>query len=256
MKRNNCSQTIVAVAVLAAALSSTVNAGPNPGVLPPGSSPYGKTFGEWSAENWKWVYSMPIDHHPLFDTADISAGQTSAQVWFIGGTYTATPDADGNIAAVATRNVTIPAGIALFFPIVDVEASVLEGNGTTEAELRATAQYLQNHAQNMSCRVDGISVPRLGNYRVQSPLFTIGPLPANNVFEATGVTAPEGTTTPSVSDGVFVMVAPLAAGAHTIQFSGELVFTAAQDGFDFVFSQDITYNVVVEGHAAALGSVE
>src|SRR5262249_7670415 len=152
---------------------------------------------EWSAEHWKWVYSLPVDQHPLFDTADVSAGQPFKDVWFLGGSYTATPDADGNIEAVVTRDDTIPAGTALFFPITDVEASVLEGNGTTEAELRATAQYLEDHAQDMTCTIDGQAVGQLDSYRVQSSLFTIGPVPVNNVFEATGVTAPEGTTTPS-----------------------------------------------------------
>jgi hypothetical protein len=216
-----------------------------PRVLPADSLPYGKSYAEWSAEHWKWIYSLPVDQHPLFDTADASRGQPFGHVWFLGGTYTATPDANGNIDAVATRNITIPPGTALFFPITDVEASVLEGNGTTEAELRATARYLESHAQNMTCSIDGQVVQQLDGYRVQSPLFTIGPVPDNNVFQATGVPAPAGTTTPSVSDGVFVMLAPLSVGRHTIHFSGSLVFTAAQDGFDFIFAQDITYNIEV-----------
>ncbi|MCX6924319.1 MAG: hypothetical protein NT154_14060 [Verrucomicrobia bacterium] len=183
----------------------------------------------------------------FYDTADVSAGQPFGHVWFLGGSYSATPDANGNLSAVATRDVTIPAGTALFFPIFDSEASVLEGNGTTEAELRSFAQGLQDHAQDLTCTIDGRVVGRLDNYRVQSPLFTIGPLPDNNVFQASGVTAPEGTTTPSVSDGVFVMVAPLCAGRHTIHFAGAAVFTQAQDGFDFTFSQDITYHLTVAG---------
>jgi hypothetical protein len=220
-----------------------------PGVLPPQSHPYGKTYAQWSAEHWKWVYSLPVDQHPLYDTADVGTGQPFEHVWFLGGTYTATPDANGNIAAVANRDVTIPAGTALFFPITDVEASVLEGNGTTEAELRGTAQSLEDHAQGMTCTIDDRTVNHLDHHRIQSPLFTIGPLPANNVFEASGVTAPAGTTTLSVSDGVFVMVAPLSVGGHTIHFTGSLVFTLAQDGFDFSFSQDITYNLTVSPRA-------
>ena len=168
-------------------------------------------------------------------------------MWFLGGTYTATPDANGNVIAVATRDATIPAGTALFFPILASEASVLEGNGTTDAELRSVAQWLQDHAQGLTCTIDGRPVRRLDNYRVQSPLFTIGPLPDNNVFEASGVPAPEGTTTPSVSDGVFVMVEPLSVGRHTIHYYGAAVFTQAQDGFDFIFSQDITYHLTVKG---------
>jgi hypothetical protein len=241
--------TLLAMAILALAAAPSVRADGgrgNPGVIPPQAHAFGKSMAQWSAEHWKWVYSLPVDNHPLYDTADVGTGQPFKHVWFLGGTYTATPDADGNIAAVAERDVTIPVGTALFFPITDVEASVLEGNGTTEAELRDTAKWLQDHAKDMACTVDGKAVRRLDKHRVQSPLFTIGPVPENNVFEASGVTAPAGTTTESVSDGVFVMVEPLSVGCHTIHFSGALVFTEAADGFNFTFSQDITYHITVK----------
>jgi len=35
-----------------------------------------------------------------------------------------------------TRNITVPTGMAIFFPILDPECSTLEGNRTTDAELR------------------------------------------------------------------------------------------------------------------------
>src|SRR5712691_4181128 len=81
----------------------------NPGVLPPDSSPFGASYSQWSERWWQWVFSLPVGHHPLFDTADVSAGQ-SGQVWFLGGNFTGKPE---------TRNVTIPAGIALFFPVLN-----------------------------------------------------------------------------------------------------------------------------------------
>jgi hypothetical protein len=61
------------------------------------------------------------------------------------------------------------------------------------------------------------------------------------------VTFPAGTTSPSVSDGYFLMLAPLSVGSHTIHFKGSAVFTQAQDGFDFRFSMDITYHLIVTG---------
>jgi hypothetical protein len=56
---------------------------------------------------------------------------------------------------------------------------------------------------------------------------------------------PEGTTTSAVSDGYFVMLAPLSPGRHTIHFAGAFVFTLEADGFDFSFSLDITYHIKV-----------
>jgi len=94
-----------------------------------------------------------------------------------------------------------------------------------------TAQWLEDHAQNMTCKIDTKFVRHHDNYIVQSPLRKIGPSPDNNVFAASGVTAPHGMTAPSVSDGIFVMVEPLCVGRHTIHFTGSLVFTLAQEGY-------------------------
>jgi hypothetical protein len=51
-----------------------------PAVAPVNSKPYGLSYGQWSARQWQWEFSFPVDQHPLFDTADASAGQ-SGPVW-------------------------------------------------------------------------------------------------------------------------------------------------------------------------------
>jgi hypothetical protein len=89
-----------------------------------------------------------------------------------------------------------------------------------------------------------VPVQNLAAYRKQSPLFTWVPLPPNNVFQDP-LNIPACTTSPSVSDGYFLMVAPLSPGSHTIHFKGSIVFTQAQDGFDFTFSLDITYHLTI-----------
>jgi hypothetical protein len=131
----------------------------------------------------------------------------------------------------------VPTGVALFFPVANAEASTLEGNGTTDAELRAAAKSFQDLTTNMSAEIDGVPVRDLGAYRVQSPLYTFGPLPANNVLQSFGITAPAGSTSLSVADGVYLMLAPLSVGGHTIHFHAE---TPA-----FNFLLDITYNLTV-----------
>jgi hypothetical protein len=210
----------------------------NPGILTPQSHPFGASYSEWSARWWQWAYSMPIDHHPLFDTAPVSTGQ-SGPVWFLGASFISTTNSQGVNVSIVTRNVTVPTGTAFFVPIANAEASTVEGNGTTDAELRAAAKGFQDDATNMSAQIDGVQVNDVGAYRVQSPLFTFGPLPDNNVIQSFGVNAPAGTTSLSVGDGVYLMVAPLSAGQHTIHFHGE--FPA------FNFLLDITYNLTVVG---------
>ena len=90
----------------------------------------------------------------------------------------------------------------------------------------------------------------LEQYRAQSPLFTWGPLPANSVFQDP-VNFPAGLTSPSVSDGYFLIMRPLCVGHHTLHYTGKVVFTQAQDGFDFSFSQDITYHLTVKASRQA-----
>lgn len=209
-------------------------------VIAPPARPFGHTSGEWSALHWRWTYSLPKDQHPLTDTADCSAGQ-SGPVWFLGGWFAQNPDpAAVSVAVTRDRACTVPAGTALFFPVMDAEGSTAEGIGATEADLRAFARFVMDHAVGLRATIDGEAVADLGRFRAESPLFEFGPLPEGNLLGL-----PPGTTSPAVSDGVFLLLAPPAVGTHTVRFSGAIVFTQAQDGFDFSFALDITYHLTV-----------
>ena len=95
---------------------------------------------------------------------------------------------------------------------------------------------------NLFCEVDGVQLQNLDAYRAHSGLFTWGPLPADNIFTAFGVSAPQGTTSPAVQDGFYILLAPLSAGAHTIRFGGN---------FDGFFGEDVTYHLTVAGSGQA-----
>jgi len=206
----------------------------------------GKTYGEWSAEHWRWTFSLPVDNHPLFDTADCSAGQ-SGRVWFLGGTFTTTVNPSGVVVGTADRDCRVPVGTALFFPLINTECSTIEGNGTTDAELRACATFFQDHAHDLAATIDGVPVEDLDSYRVQSPLYTFGPLPDNNILQLFGLDAPAGSTSPSVADGVLLMLRPMSQGNHTIHFTAAQTFSTANgDPFDFEFRLDITYHLTIE----------
>jgi hypothetical protein len=202
--------------------------GNNPEVLPPNAKPYGKTYGEWSAEWWKWAFSLPVAEHPLFEDNScnyVAEGQ-SGKVWFLGGVF--------NVSGTATRNCTVPAGKALFFPIINTECSTLEGNGDTEQALRDCATEITDTITNADVEIDGVSLRNVQQkYRADSPLFTYGPLPADNFLGAAA-----GATSPSVADGFYIMLAPLSVGEHTIHFTGTY-------GDPINFTLDITYNLTV-----------
>jgi hypothetical protein len=221
---------------LAAAQARAGNANANSSVSPPNSNPYGQSYADWSGAHWQWLYSLPTSGHPLFDTADVSTGQ-SGQVWFLGGTFTTTMNGI-DIVAQVTRDVTIPSGKALFFPLIDAESSILEGNGPTAQDLIDATEFFIDAVDPASVFlvIDGKPVTGLADYRFSTFLF-FGPLPLDNVL---GVPGFAGMTTLSYSDGYFAMVKPLSVGKHTLHFGGTIDLAPA-----FVFVQDITYNITV-----------
>jgi hypothetical protein len=129
-----------------------------------------------------------------------------------------------------------PAGKALFFPILNVECSTVEPPpffGSNEAELRACAEGFLNDTAGLACEIDGVSIQNLQAYRAGSPLFDFT-IPDNNIL---GLAAGSGQ---AVADGVYLMLAPLSVGQHTIHFTGTFV--------SFGFTLDITYHLSVVPH--------
>jgi hypothetical protein len=222
----------------------------NASVFPPDSAPYGKTSAQWSAAKYKWAYSLPRDRNPLADTAALSEGQ-SGDVWFLGGTLKTTTNVDGVVWGTAARYGTVPDGKALFVPLIDVESATAEGHGTN-GQLWARSQFLINRATNVSAVIDGQPVNNVEHYRVRSPEFTWGPLPANNVFADTSRFA-AGLISQSVADGYYLMLRPLPLGTHTLNFKGGIrTSTTKGDPSNFEFEQDITYYLTVTPAALSL----
>ena len=113
---------------------------------------------------------------------------------------------------------TVKPGTKIFVTASSVECSTFEGNGTTDAELRACAEA--GDATTASVTVDGHSVPVT---EVETRLMNIV-LPADNLF---GLST--GTTGLSVGHGWVAHLNPLTPGTHTIVGSGKL----SSDEFSF-----------------------
>lgn len=237
--------TILSLA-LAGAANPTLAGSPKSKAQPEESRFQGLSFAEWSAAHWQWLYSLPVDEHPLFDTADGSTGQ-SGKVWFIGGTYSSIEVGPGTVLGEADRTLSIPSGTALFFPLINAEASTIEGNGETEDELREAAAFFADFIDPNSVylEIDGSDVD-VSESRVQSPLFEFGPLPENNILASFGYDAPAGAVSPSVADGYYALVNPLSVGTHTLHFGGAADLSSVGGP---LFILDITYtiNVVPRG---------
>jgi hypothetical protein len=212
----------------------------NPGVLPPDSHPFDASYGQWAARWWKWAYSIPVSVNPLFDEtgAQIATGQ-SGKVWFLAGVI--------NVSGTAERTGTIPAGKALFFPILNYEADNLCPPivpPLDPAGLRALAKSNIapiNPATGLEADVDGRPIRDLKDFHEKSPVFSVT-FPDNNVFQFFGCNVPAGTYTPFVDEGYYVMLKPLSVGQHTIHFHGDIPAPVN-------FSLDITYHITVVGEA-------
>lgn len=218
--------------------SSEACGAPAPEVLSPDSLPFGLTYGAWGARFWQWAFSIPASANPLNDTAPCSEGQ-SGPVWFLGGAFTTNDPGTGVVTGTADRACSVPAGKALFIPVVNSECSQAEANGDTEAELRDCSRCLLDHVTQSDLEVDGVHVDP---FVADSPLFQFGPLLDDNLI---GV--PAGTISPSVANGQYILLAPLASGAHTVHFSSVAELQTGDCGVPsgFTFVQNITYHLAI-----------
>ena len=202
------------------------NGNSNPGVVPPNAVPHGLTYGEWSAQWWKWALEKSTADSPILDTTgeNCNVGQ-SGSVWFLAGTF--------GTSSPVTRSCTVAPGKTLFFPVADSFCAA-EGDFV---EMRKCAQEFMDGATDLQAEIDGEPVQDLDSYRVLSPEFKLE-LPDDNIF---GV--PAGIYEPAASDGVFLMLAPLQAGfqrarnkSHTIRFHARFPDSEV----------DVTYYITVE----------
>ena len=220
-------------ALLTAAPAAAEGHGANPGVIPHQATYHHLTYGQWQARWQRWAISIPANQsppgpiHPFLPGGDVLQNQTG-RVWFLAGV----------VGSPEKRSITIPSGIALFFPVANVECSNLEHDpffGTNHAARSACANGHIDQTSGLFATIDGRSVHNLQGFRGESPDFTFGPLPAPNILFGDNTDA--GEEGQSVDVGYYLLHTPLAVGNHTIRFGGT---------FDeFGVSIDTTYNVTV-----------
>jgi hypothetical protein len=193
IQRSYVWQVVVGVAALLLVTSVVVShhalakgGNANAGVIPPNAHFRGFTYEDLEAQFWQTLFDIPVvdGDHPLFSGGAV-AGEN-------GIVFLAAPFGGAEL------EITIPAGTALFFPIVNTECSALEPDpfhGDDEAEQRQCANDWIDGAYGLGVTIDGVPVNNLSTaYRFESAQFTFGPLPEGNLFDAIGVPAPAGTT--------------------------------------------------------------
>jgi len=242
MKRSTYPRLLTAALGVALATALALpTAGAAANILPPNSTAFGKSYGGWSAAWWQYVLAQPASSSPLVDPTGAGCGTgQSGRVFFLVGTSS---------SGTATRDgCTVPAGKALFFPLVNAFDVHTPGDGLD------TPLLVWNDLQNtigfgpfseLHATIDGVPVGNLDPARTPFRACA-GPVarcsaadfsltfPADNFFGL-----PAGTYAPAVADGFYLLLAPLTPGSHRINFGGTGLFGGNP------FSQDITYNLTV-----------
>lgn len=212
------------------------------GVLPPWFSLYGRSIAEWGSEWWVWAYEAPVAINPVEDTTgeDCLVGQTR-EVFFLAGSFGGGP---------VVRDCTIPATQS-FKPIVLPLANtawdicgIPPADQISEAELRAGVEAAIGATTALEFTLDGValgaSLADFAAYRTPVTQFEYTVPDLDSLYDAWGMDF-AGLCTPSFQSGYWVALAPLPAGAHTLQIVASQLMP---DGS--TFHVDATYNLTVQ----------
>lgn len=195
---------------------------PGATVADPGRAAFGRTYGQWASEWWKWALQFPASGNPLLDeTGELCGLGDQGPVWFLAG----------NFGGTTVRECTAPAGKAFFFPLFNVISFAPE-YGVTVEQVRADANgdIEQDPDPFIACTVDGIPVDDPFAYRAQSPP---GGFLLDDITLLADFGFDPGPRFPSIADGYWIMLNNLGPGEHEIRIQ-----SAVPDaGFDL----DVTY---------------
>ncbi len=225
--------------LLTASYTQLVAAGnPNPRVLPINSYPYGMSYGIWGQEFSNWLYHFSLAEFPLFQGDDLDcATAQSGQVWFLAGVL-------GGPGVAVTRSCTVPPGKALFISVNSV-VSFAPLFGETEQDVRDDASRdldgtaTTTGVEELYIWVDGVELDNAFGYRASSPEGGyILSVEEGTILAEIGI--PVDDYAPAIVDGYWVMLAPLSAGEHTVQWR-----STGQNQYGETYDYTVTWNLTV-----------
>lgn len=240
MKNRQHPNRVVTLLSGALLLASVANADNR--IIPPSpvnALPEHKSYEEWSAAWWQWVMTVPSKMNPVTqhgNQVDCSIFQNPfSPVFFL----------TGDSGFTDTRSCTVPFGKPIFFPVVNLlndypcpstpSAPFQPGPGQSleqfltigyrVAGLPSGARPLIDantvgNGGNLGATLDNVPLapteivppPAASTYRATSPLFLFRADSSLNQFDA----CVTGGIQPGVSDGYWIMLAPLSPGNHTL----------------------------------------
>jgi hypothetical protein len=186
--------------------------GSNETVYSTDSKPFGVAYQDWVARWWNWTFGINADEHPRDDPNRSCNVNQNGSVWFL-------PDSLSIESASNPRICDVPAGKAIFIPIITGAISTLEKPGYSDAQLVKEALVCDDYSNNRRAEIDGKNIDGLNDpvtYRTNSShIYTVKVVEGNiyNIKSGTGN---------GYADGWFLFVKPLPAGEHKIHVVGAI----------------------------------
>jgi hypothetical protein len=205
-------------------------------IIPPGGKPYGLPYSEHIKNFWKWNLAIPAKDNPINDPTGekCATGQsnTSSPVFYLAF----------NNGGFSQRTCKVPAGKALFIPVMQVEESGKEfPKAQTAQDLSKAAKTDQDSVNSLYLKIGDkeYNYQDLLKYRTHTDPFIVN-FANNGIF---GIL--QGGPTNDVADGFYILTQPLAKGTYPIHFKSSLI--CAQPDCDTPnFAQDITYTIIAQ----------
>ncbi|HZD36459.1 MAG TPA: hypothetical protein VE130_14745 [Nitrososphaeraceae archaeon] len=196
-------------------------------ILPYNSKPYGLKYGEWTEKWAQWIQSIPQDRNPLLDPTGrfCGDGQSNPNVFFLAGT----------LGGKAERTCIISSDKALFFPIFRSDAINATDFESVDADKLISGN--QDALTLLVAQIDNKSLTDFTTLRTQSQYFNLTyPEDNNTDFKS-------GLLPIAISNGTWIMLAPLDPGYHQLKFQGVVVDPDIGDQENLAV--DITYHIDV-----------
>jgi hypothetical protein len=198
--------------ILATQVTSVYSQGSNETVYSTDSKPYGTAYQDWAARWWNWTLGIGADQHPRDDPNRSCNVNQVGSVWFL-------PDSLSIESSSNPRICDVPAGKAIFIPVVTGETSTIEKPGYSDAQLIKEAQVCDNDSKNRHAEVDGVSISELNDpvkFRTNSSHIFNVKVVDDNIYNI------KGGTGRAFADGWFLFIKPLPVGEHKIHVVGSI----------------------------------
>jgi hypothetical protein len=154
------------------------------------------SFRELSAQWWQWALSIQAPVNPLAEFTDDGSvcmvGQRGS-VWFLAGTL---------VGGTVSRKCSVPAGTAIFFPVVNsmqVNTPGVCGQGPNEvltvADMRVNVAKFIDGVTQMTATLDGKAIKAMR--RVRSEPFAARPPTTCSCRSAVTTASPPGSSHPA-----------------------------------------------------------